>query len=120
MIGLSLINAISQVHFIWTKQQKNLHHSDSSEYNGASVCRVMWSKMTCSAFNSCCAAVASPQACNTTSTVVTTCQELFDSVFTYQNECDGGISSANTILITAAVIIADVLAAVAVFSRLNG
>ncbi|KAF4144887.1 hypothetical protein GN958_ATG05905 [Phytophthora infestans] len=120
MIGLSIINAISQVHFIWTKQQKNLHHSDSSEYNGASVCRVMWSKMTCSASNSCCAAVASPQACNTTSKVVTTCQELFDSVFTYQNECDGGISSANTILITAAVIIADVLAAVAVFSRLNG
>ncbi|KAK1943637.1 ABC transporter A family member 5 [Phytophthora citrophthora] len=93
---------------------------DDSDFTGDSPCRVMCSKMSSSASASCCDAAASLRACNTTSSAVTTCKELFDSVFTYQNECDGGISSANTILIVVAVIVAVAVAAVAIFSRLYG
>ncbi|KAG7397743.1 hypothetical protein PHYBOEH_000282 [Phytophthora boehmeriae] len=93
---------------------------DSDDFNGDSVCRVMCSKQTTSASSSCCAAAASLRSCNTSSSAVTTCKELFDSVFTYQNECDGGLSSADTILTVVAVVLAATVAGIAVFSRLYG
>lgn len=46
------------------------------------------------------------------------CKELFDSVFTYQSECDGGLSTANSLLIAVVAVVVAVIAAVAVFSRL--
>ncbi|KAG7383465.1 hypothetical protein PHYPSEUDO_003627 [Phytophthora pseudosyringae] len=88
--------------------------------NGDSVCRVMCSEQTSSASASCCAAAASLQACNSSSTAVASCKELFDSVFTYQNECDGGLSSANSILVAVVAVVAVAVAAVAIFSRLYG
>ncbi|KAG4043450.1 hypothetical protein JG687_00016856 [Phytophthora cactorum] len=91
---------------------------DNDDFNGDSVCRVMCSEQTSSASASCCAAAASLRACNTSSEAVTTCKQLFDDVFTYQNECDGGISSANTILITVVAIVAVAVAAIAIFARL--
>ncbi|KAG3129952.1 hypothetical protein PI126_g20716 [Phytophthora idaei] len=91
---------------------------DNDDFSGDSVCRVMCSEQTSSASASCCAASASLRACNTSSEAVTTCKQLFDDVFTYQNECDGGISSANTILITVVAIVAVAVAAIAIFARL--
>ncbi|RLN65884.1 hypothetical protein BBJ29_006636 [Phytophthora kernoviae] len=93
---------------------------DNDNFNGDSACRVMCSKQTTSASSSCCTAAASLRSCNTSSTAVTTCKELFDSVFTYQNECDGGLSSADTILTVVVVTLAAIVAGVAVFSRLYG
>ncbi|ETP35909.1 hypothetical protein F442_16025 [Phytophthora nicotianae P10297] len=90
---------------------------DSDDFNGDSVCRVMCSEQTSSASASCCAAAASLRACNTSSEAVATCKQLFDDVFTYQNECDGGISSANTILIAVVAIVAVAVAAIAIFAR---
>ncbi|KAG2519334.1 hypothetical protein BBO99_00005689 [Phytophthora kernoviae] len=93
---------------------------DNDNFNGDSACRVMCSKQTTSASSSCCTAAASLRSCNTSSTAVTTCKELFDSVFTYQNECDGGLSSADTIMTVVVVTLAAIVAGVAVFSRLYG
>ncbi|KAI9984335.1 hypothetical protein PInf_005683 [Phytophthora infestans] len=90
---------------------------DDDDFSGDSVCRIMCSEQTSSASASCCAAAASLRACNTSSQAVTTCKQLFDDVFTYQNECDGGISSANTILITVVAIVAVAVAAIAIFAR---
>ncbi|KAL4139353.1 hypothetical protein PRIC2_002850 [Phytophthora ramorum] len=94
--------------------------SSSNEFNGDSVCRILCSKLSTSASSSCCDAAASLQSCNTTSSAVTSCKELFDSVFTYQNECDGGLSSANTILIAVVVVVVAVAASFALLSRCYG
>ncbi|KAH7491511.1 hypothetical protein KRP22_003026 [Phytophthora ramorum] len=94
--------------------------SSSNEFNGDSVCRILCSKLSTSASSSCCDAAASLQSCNTTSSAVTSCKELFDSVFTYQNECDGGLSSANTILIAVVVVVVAVAASFTLLSRCYG
>ncbi|GMF48551.1 unnamed protein product [Phytophthora fragariaefolia] len=92
--------------------------SSSDQFSGDSVCRVMCSEQSASASASCCAAAAALQNCNTTSSAVTSCKALLDSVFTYQSECDGGVSSANAILIAAVAVVVAAVAAVALLSRL--
>ncbi|KAF1780721.1 P-loop containing nucleoside triphosphate hydrolase [Phytophthora cactorum] len=105
-------------------QDRNSSSSSSSRSPPPGLPTIMTTSMgtrsaqTSSASASCCAAAASLRACNTSSEAVTTCKQLFDDVFTYQNECDGGISSANTILITVVAIVAVAVAAIAIIARL--
>lgn len=90
-------------------------NNDGFRFN--SMCRIMCSEQSTSASASCCAAVTSLHACNTSSSVVASCKELIDDVFTYQSECDRGLSSADSILVAAVVIVAVAIAAIALFSR---
>ncbi|RLN50687.1 hypothetical protein BBJ28_00003089 [Nothophytophthora sp. Chile5] len=85
-----------------------------SDVGSDSTCRVMCTEHMAKASASCCAAAETLRACNTTSNEVAACKELFDNAFTFQYECDSGLSTGNTVLI---VVLA---AAVGVMAVLTG